>query len=67
MSASGYTGGVILQHAIEKAGSLDPEKVTAALNATDVTTFFGHIKFATDPAITACKSRTRWCWRSGKR
>ena len=48
-AASGYTDGVILQHAIEQAGSIDPEKVTAALNATDVTTFFGRIKFATDP------------------
>jgi branched-chain amino acid transport system substrate-binding protein len=48
-AASGYTCGVILQHAIEQAGSIDPEKVTAALNATDVTTFFGHVKFATDP------------------
>lgn len=48
--ASGYTAGVILQQAIEKAGSLDTDKVTAALDATDVTTFFGHIKFATDSA-----------------
>ena len=48
-AASGYTDGMILQHAIEQAGSVDPEKVTAALNATDVTTFFGHIKFDTDP------------------
>jgi branched-chain amino acid transport system substrate-binding protein len=47
-SASGYTCGVVLQHAIEQAGSIDPEKVAAALNATDITTFFGHIKFATD-------------------
>lgn len=49
-AASGYTAGMILQHAIEKAGSLDPEKVVQALNDTDVTTFFGHIKFATDPS-----------------
>jgi branched-chain amino acid transport system substrate-binding protein len=48
-SASGYTSGAILQHAIEQAGSIDPEKVVAALNATDVTTFFGRIKFAIDP------------------
>jgi branched-chain amino acid transport system substrate-binding protein len=48
-SASGYTSGVVLQHAIEQAQSIDPEKVAAALNATDVQTFFGHIKFATDP------------------
>jgi len=47
-AASGYTAGVVLEKAIEKAGSLDPKKVTAALNATDFTTFFGHIKFATD-------------------
>jgi len=49
-TASGYTSGVILQHAIEQANSIEPDKVAAALNATDVTTFFGHIKFATDPA-----------------
>jgi len=48
-SASGYTSGVVLQHAIEQAGSIDPEKVTAALNATNITTFFGHVQFATDP------------------
>jgi branched-chain amino acid transport system substrate-binding protein len=49
-AASGYTDGLILQYALEQANSLDTEKVAAALNATDVTTFFGHIKFATDPA-----------------
>ena len=49
-TASGYTAGVVLQHAIEQAGSIDTEKVAAALNATDITTFFGQVKFATDPA-----------------
>jgi branched-chain amino acid transport system substrate-binding protein len=48
-AASGYTSGVVLQHAIELAGSIDPEKVTAALNGMDITTFFGHVKFMTDP------------------
>ncbi len=48
-AASGYAQGAILQHAIEQAGSIEPEKVTAALNATDVTTFFGRVKFSTDP------------------
>jgi branched-chain amino acid transport system substrate-binding protein len=48
-AASGYTSGAILQHAIEQANSIDTDKVAAALNATDVTTFFGHIKFGTDP------------------
>jgi len=48
-AASGYAGGMILQHAIEQAGSTDPRKVLAALNALDVTIFFGHIKFSSDP------------------
>jgi branched-chain amino acid transport system substrate-binding protein len=48
-SASGYTSGALLQHAIEQAGSIDEDKVAAALNAMDVTTFFGRDKFATDP------------------
>jgi branched-chain amino acid transport system substrate-binding protein len=47
-AAGGYAAGVILQHAIETANSIDPEKVTQALNKMDVTTFFGHTKFATD-------------------
>jgi branched-chain amino acid transport system substrate-binding protein len=47
-AAAAYGGGLILQHAIEKAGSIEPEKVATVLNALDVTTFFGHVKFATD-------------------
>ncbi len=46
-AASGYAAGMLLQHAIEKAGSLDTKKVAAALNAMDVTTFFGKTKFET--------------------
>ncbi|HET7802631.1 MAG TPA: amino acid ABC transporter substrate-binding protein, partial [Pseudolabrys sp.] len=40
-AAGGYAGGLILQHAIEKAGSIDPVKVAAELNKTDATTLFG--------------------------
>lgn len=47
-AATGYTGGVVLQHAIEQAGSIDTDKVAAALNKLDITTFFGQVKFATD-------------------
>jgi branched-chain amino acid transport system substrate-binding protein len=70
-SASGYTSGVVLERAIETAGSLDPEKVTAALNATDFTTFFGHIKFATDPAHHGLQSAhqmvlAQWQKQNGK-
>jgi branched-chain amino acid transport system substrate-binding protein len=48
-AASGYAGGMILERAIEQAGSIDQAKVAAALDAMDVTTFFGRVKFATDP------------------
>jgi branched-chain amino acid transport system substrate-binding protein len=48
-SAGGYAAGLILQYAIEKAGSLDSEKVAGVLNGLDATTFYGRTKFATDP------------------
>lgn len=47
-SAGGYASGLILQHAVEQAGTLDSDKVAAALNATDATTFYGRTKFATE-------------------
>ncbi len=46
-SAGGYACGLILQRAIEQAGGLDTGKVSAALNNTDITTFYGKSKFAT--------------------
>ncbi|MBX7234360.1 MAG: amino acid ABC transporter substrate-binding protein [Caldilineales bacterium] len=46
-AAGGYVAGLILQDAIERAGSLDSAAVQAALDAADMLTFFGHIKFDT--------------------
>ncbi len=46
-SAGGYASGLILQHAIEQAGGTDTAKVAAALNSTDLTTFYGRSKFST--------------------
>jgi branched-chain amino acid transport system substrate-binding protein len=48
-AAGGYAGGLILQHAIEKADSIDPKKVAEELNKMNVTTLFGQTRFATDP------------------
>jgi branched-chain amino acid transport system substrate-binding protein len=45
--AGGYIAGVVLQKAIEDADSIDPEKVKAALEAMDIFTFYGGIKFDT--------------------
>ena len=46
-SAGGYASGLVLQHAIEQAGGTDSAKVAQALNATDITTFYGRTKFST--------------------
>lgn len=45
--AGGYVAGLVLQKAIEDADSVDPEKVKAALEAMDIFTFYGGIKFDT--------------------
>jgi branched-chain amino acid transport system substrate-binding protein len=46
-AAGGYAAGLILQKAIEDAGSLDTAKVKAALDAMDVLTCYGRVKFDT--------------------
>ena len=45
--AGGYAAGLILQKAIETAGTVDKAAVLKALDATDMMIFFGHIKFDT--------------------
>lgn len=44
-SAAGSTAGVILQRAIQKAGSIDPEKVRDALAAIEEETIFGLVGY----------------------
>lgn len=48
-SAGGYAAGLILQKAIIDADSTDPEAIKAALDAMDVLTFYGRVKFETSP------------------
>jgi branched-chain amino acid transport system substrate-binding protein len=48
-AAGGYAAGLLLQHAIEQAGTLDQVKVADILNKMDVTTMFGRTKFSTNP------------------
>jgi branched-chain amino acid transport system substrate-binding protein len=44
-SAQPSAAGVILQLAIEKAGTLDPDKVRQILSKTDVEIFYNQIKY----------------------
>lgn len=48
-AAGGYAAGLILQAAIEQAGSVDAQAVKDALDSLDQLNFFGHIKFDTTP------------------
>lgn len=48
-AAGGYVACLLLQKAIEDAGSLDADAVKTALENLDLLTFFGHIKFDTSP------------------
>lgn len=45
--AGGYAAGLLLQKALEDAGSTDVEALKAALDKIDMLTFFGHLKFNT--------------------
>ena len=46
-AAGGYAAGLVLQKAIMDADSIDPEAVKAALDAMNMFTFYGGIKFDT--------------------
>jgi branched-chain amino acid transport system substrate-binding protein len=51
--ASAALCGALFQMAIEKAGSLDRDKVRDALASLDVTTFFGPVKFGANGQINS--------------
>jgi branched-chain amino acid transport system substrate-binding protein len=44
-TASGYMAPYILKDAIERAGSLDPDRLVAALEKTDMVGVYGRVKF----------------------
>ncbi len=48
-SAGGYAAGLILQSAIQQAGSTETAKVKAALDSMNMMTFYGNIKFDNTP------------------
>ncbi|MGH6715294.1 MAG: amino acid ABC transporter substrate-binding protein [Bradyrhizobium sp.] len=51
--ASASAAGAIFQLAIEKAGTLNPQKVRDALASLDVVTFYGPVKFGPTGQITS--------------
>jgi branched-chain amino acid transport system substrate-binding protein len=73
-SSSSYMAVYVLKDAIERAGSLDPDKVVAALEKTDLMGVYGRLRFdpkshqvipSTDPKEGAVGSILQW--QAGKR
>lgn len=73
-TSSSYMAVYVLKDAIERAGTLDPDKVVAALKKTDMMGVYGRIQFdpksnqiipATDPKKGAVG--TIFQWQAGKR
>ncbi|MBI2572067.1 MAG: amino acid ABC transporter substrate-binding protein [Candidatus Schekmanbacteria bacterium] len=48
-AAGGYAAGLVLQDALQRAGSGEATALKTALDATDIMTFFGRTTFATAP------------------
>ena len=47
LAAAGFNTGLVLQYALEQAGTLDAEAVARALDETDIVTFYGNVRFDT--------------------
>jgi len=45
IDASAFIAGMVLTNAFERAGTLDPDAVTAAIRTTNFDSFYGHISF----------------------
>lgn len=70
-AAGGYAGGMLFQQAIERSGSIEPDKVAAELNKMNVTTLWGATKFSTDPKSHGLQLAhqmvlTQWQMKDGK-
>lgn len=73
-TSSSYMAVYVIKDAIERAGSLDPEKLVAAMKATDLMGVYGRIKFdpQTNQVIPSLDPNegavgTIFQWQAGKR
>jgi branched-chain amino acid transport system substrate-binding protein len=70
-SAGGYVAGLIIEYAIKKSGSTDTAKVKEVLDAMNLLTFYGHIKFDNTPKAHGLQVGhemvyTQWQKKDGK-
>jgi branched-chain amino acid transport system substrate-binding protein len=62
-----FAAGLVLQWAIEKAGSLDTDKVRAALNQMDIMTLYGRQKINPDTGKQVGHGMVIAQWQDGKK
>lgn len=62
-----FAAGLVLQWAIERAGSLDTDKVRAALNEMDIMTFYGRSKIDPATGIQVGHGMVAAQWQDGKK
>jgi branched-chain amino acid transport system substrate-binding protein len=66
-SAGGYVAGLLLQRAIAQAGSTETAKVKAVLDAMDILTFYGRIKFDATPKNHGLQIGHQMVWTQWQR
>ena len=66
-SAGGFAAALVLQAAIEKAQSLDSDKVREAFNSLDLKTFFGAFKIDPTTGLQIAHQMVIIQWQDGKK
>jgi branched-chain amino acid transport system substrate-binding protein len=66
-SAGGFAAALVLQAAIEKAQSLDSDKVREAFNSLDLKTFFGAFKIDPTTGLQIAHQMVLIQWQDGKK
>jgi branched-chain amino acid transport system substrate-binding protein len=65
--AQAFAAGLVLQWGIENAGSLNTDKIRAALNKMDITTFYGISKIDSKTGIQVGHGMVIVQWQDGKK
>jgi branched-chain amino acid transport system substrate-binding protein len=65
--AQAFAAGLVLQWGIEKAGSLNTDKIRAALNSMDIMTFYGRSKIDPATGIQTGHGMVIVQWQDGKK
>ena len=65
--AQGYAAGLVAQACVEKAGSLEDERLRASASDLDISTFYGRFKIDSDTGKQTGNSTLLVQWQDGKK